>query len=472
MEDLQQWIAGAPGSLRRSLEVRPDFAVTEQKTASEARLVQRALFALLQSVPFRSSKQCQDLLSYVVEQSLANQDNLLRERVIGATVFGRAPDYDTANDPIVRARMAEVRKRLAQYYQDSGADPSPIRIEILPGHYRAHFRWTADAARTPVEDQGSDGHEADPGNMAAVASLAPVPVPEVRAATVPVLLPAAPERSRARFGILSLLLLAGLLVACAAVYGFKVLHPAKQTAFAQFWSPVLKSSMPVLIYTGTNVVYRFSPEFLDQYSRSHHLQNNGPEFTVDLKYMGPIDARNLIASNNAYVTTGDVSACAAISSMLVQYKKPYELRFASDISPGDLHSAPIVLIGAFNNPWTLSITNPLRFTFAGGDMIKDRFNPNRSWNVNVKPNGDTTDDYAIVSRLVNADHGETMMIAAGIGQYGTQAASEFLSSPEKINAFARNAPAGWSSKNLQIVMHVKVVDNVPASQDIVAIYQW
>jgi hypothetical protein len=65
-----------------------------------------------------------------------------------------------------------------------------------------------------------------------------------------------------------------------------------------------------------------------------------------------------------------------------------------------------------------------------------------------------------------------MMIAAGIGQYGTQSAAEFLSSPEKINAFARTAPVGWNGKNLQIVIHVKVVDDVPASEEIVATYQW
>jgi hypothetical protein len=32
-------------------------------------------------------------------------------------VFGRSPDYDTAEDPVVRLRAADVRKRLAQYYQ-------------------------------------------------------------------------------------------------------------------------------------------------------------------------------------------------------------------------------------------------------------------------------------------------------------------------------------------------------------------
>src|ERR1700746_4162353 len=72
---------------------------------------------ILRSTPFRTSRQCQDMFRYIVEHSLAGFDDSLRERVIGIEVFGRAPDYDTAEDPVVRVRAADVRKRLAQYYQ-------------------------------------------------------------------------------------------------------------------------------------------------------------------------------------------------------------------------------------------------------------------------------------------------------------------------------------------------------------------
>lgn len=234
----------------------------------------------------------------------------------------------------------------------------------------------------------------------------------------------------------------------------------------------MHSSMPVIIYTGTNVVYRFSPQFLDRYRRSHHLENKGPELSIDLKTAGPLDARDLDVANNTYVTTRDVTACAVIVSMLVRQGKQYELRYGGDISPGDLHTAPVVLIGAFNNSWTLNVTNPLRFTFAGGNTIRDSYDKSRSWTVQVKPNGTTTDDYAIITRLLEPEGGESIMTAAGIGHYGTEEASEFLSSPDKINAFGRTAPAGWSQKNLQIVMHVKVVDDVPVLSEIVAVHMW
>ena len=429
-------------------------------TPKETGQIQRTMSSILSSVQFRSSKQCQDLLRYVVEQSLNDQNDLLRERVIGAAVFGRRPDYDTANDPIVRARMAEVRKRLAQYYQSENFDSSQTRIEIPPGHYRVIFRLASATVPSVMEEAAAER----------VNLLASV-VPDVQGTDS---YPAAADpaqAARSNGHRWWLLLPAGLVILCAAFVGARFLSP-RPTAFDQFWAPVLKSPMPVILYTGTNVVYRFSPEFLAQYRKSHHLENNGPEFGVDLASLDSVEPRDLQVSNNAYVTTGDVSASAAITSALVQHGKPYQLRFAQDISPGDLHSTPIVLIGAFNNPWTLNITHPLRFSFAGGDTIKDANDPKRFWTVNVKPDGSTTDDYAIISRLLNIDRGQTMMTAAGIGQYGTQAAAEFLGSPEKINAFARTASAGWNSKNLQIVIHVKVVDDVPASEEIVATYQW
>ena len=97
---------------------------------------------ILQSPPFRTSRQCQDLFRYVVEHSLNGSDDSLRERVIGVEVFGRAPDYDTGEDPVVRLRAADVRKRLAQYYQAQHNEPGHWKIEIPTGSYKAvkYFR--------------------------------------------------------------------------------------------------------------------------------------------------------------------------------------------------------------------------------------------------------------------------------------------------------------------------------------------
>ena len=70
--------------------------------------IRSALASILESHAFRSSKQCRDLLSYVVEQSLLAETGVLRERVIGIEVFGRPANYNTSEDPVVRMRAADV----------------------------------------------------------------------------------------------------------------------------------------------------------------------------------------------------------------------------------------------------------------------------------------------------------------------------------------------------------------------------
>ena len=82
----------------------------------------------------------------MVEHSLAGSEESLRERIIGIEVFGRAADYDTAADPVVRLRAADVRKRLAQYYQSRKSEPGDWTIDIPTGSYKAHFHRSEPAA--------------------------------------------------------------------------------------------------------------------------------------------------------------------------------------------------------------------------------------------------------------------------------------------------------------------------------------
>ena len=110
---------------------------------------------ILQSVPFRTSRQCQSLFRYMVEHSLTGSDDSLRERIIGIEVFGRPPDYDTAEDPVVRLRAADIRKRLAQYYQSQKDGPSNWKIEIPIGSYRAQFSPPVGAGSQVLEEPNS-----------------------------------------------------------------------------------------------------------------------------------------------------------------------------------------------------------------------------------------------------------------------------------------------------------------------------
>jgi hypothetical protein len=104
------------------------------KTTTEIQLLRSQLDRIVRDSRFAASKRYPQLLRYVVEQTLSENDDNLKERTLGVEVFHRAPDYDTNLDPVVRLCAAEVRKRLAQYYQ-SPEHADELRIELNPGSY-------------------------------------------------------------------------------------------------------------------------------------------------------------------------------------------------------------------------------------------------------------------------------------------------------------------------------------------------
>src|SRR5207248_7064034 len=113
-------------------------------SSEQARLVRSHLEEVTLSSAFAGSKRCQDFLVLVVEHALAGRFDSLRERMIGAEMFGRPIGYDTANDAVVRVKATEVRKKLAQFYRET-AVPPPLRIDLPSGSYVPQFNWSPAA---------------------------------------------------------------------------------------------------------------------------------------------------------------------------------------------------------------------------------------------------------------------------------------------------------------------------------------
>jgi hypothetical protein len=61
---------------------------------------------------------------------------------------------------------------------------------------------------------------------------------------------------------------------------------------------------------------------------------------------------------------------------------------------------------------------------------------------------------------------------SGITGFGTEAASDLVTDPELLADALRDAPDGWQDKNLQVVLHVKVISGVPSSPRVVATHLW
>ncbi len=159
-----------------------------------------------------------------------------------------------------------------------------------------------------------------------------------------------------------------------------------------------------------------------------------------------------------------------------------EIRFSSQLGTEELRERPLVLIGAFNNPWTLELNREIRFVFERQDegnevifAVQDRQTPSRRWRVKSQPRFgyDTPDvDYAIVTRVFEPASGKPIVSAAGITQRGTRAAAEFITNGVYWRELAKSAPRGWERMNLQVVLQTNVVNRTPKPPRVLAVHYW
>jgi hypothetical protein len=394
-----------------------DLGGSNLRLSSDAiREIKEELARIIESPAFKTSRRSRHFLEYVVGRTLEGSEEDLKERSIGVAVFDRRPDYDTGGDATVRVAANEVRKRLAQYHGD--APTARVRIDLPPGSYHPEIRFPQDE------------------------SVQPHPVPAPDSGRV--------EDSRRYKTLVPILLLAGLL----GVAGFLMLRSTASTAFDRFWEPVFRSSKPVLICIGNPLAYV-------------------PAANMDLPSENyPPASSDLIPSRDQFVGIGDAYAVALFTRMISERGRQTIPRADAHMNFSDLRSSPSVLIGAYSNRWTMQSNAEYRFAF-GRFSVVDHQDPKRVWRLSsVSPDYKSTEDYAIVSRVLRSYSGEAVVTAAGITNMGTHAAAEFLTNPEYLNAALTSAPDGWEQKNLQIVIYCKVIGNTPGPPRILAIHYW
>ena len=78
----------------------------------------------------------------------------------------------------------------------------------------------------------------------------------------------------------------------------------------------------------------------------------------------------------------------------------------------------------------------------------------------------------LLCRIRDSETSGLILAAAGLKQFGTEAAAHLLTDPEQLGSVLRQLPVGWESKNLQLVFHARVIGNTPARPDLVAWHTW
>jgi hypothetical protein len=424
-----------------------------------------ALRLILRSARFSGSKQCQTLLQYLVEHSLSGQHDELKERIIGVEVFGRKSDYDTSEDAVVRARVGEVRKRLAQYYTSEEGQDAAVRVVIASGSYRPTF-----VLRPGVNNGSKSSAVTDQPGMAGTHVAEDHPYPETDASV-----PSLPKKARERvWGFAAATACAVLLVAWIGISRWT------KSELDIFWGPILDSKKPAVIYTGTAPVYIRSMESV--YREQIPLNPNeemqpAPRWTLPPLAQGKVlTANDLLVDPSGYVEVGDVMAATSVTGLLGGHRRSFDLRIGPELAFEDLHGAPTVLVGGYANFWTMFMNRDLHFYFDRNLNIRERGGQGRVWSISHEASraasSTITEDYAIVCRLFNSKIGAPVIALAGTTTCGTRAASEFLTDPVSMRKLKSIPREAWERKNLELVLHAPLINCNPTSVEIVAQHTW
>jgi hypothetical protein len=419
------------------------------QTKEDCDAVMRELAEILSSPHFSSSKRYPALLQYIVENTLVGKSDLLKERTLGMEVFGRSPTYDTINDTVVRFTASEVRRRLLAYYSESGRDSS-IRISLPSGSYVPEFYRGQDRLEEPVLDgdfQAASIPDIDGRTDADLMVQGPrwtVPSTsgETDHASQATVGPKSTSRRKLAQAVAALFLLA---LVAGSWWRYRQLN--SQTAVDIFWSPVLRDQRTVSICFGS-VVF------------------------AQGKYSGDVTAGSDILY--PFVSVQGASAIALISGLMQRSGATAQLQSAPTTPLTELREHSVILLGAYNNRWTIRLLQPLRYHFGpdSDPAIVDSTQLTSRWQRDQSLPYSSADDYAIVARYRDATTDGWVVALAGLGRNGAEAAAQFATSPHYMQLLRDQAGNGFLNRNIEAVLKVSVIDGKTGAPSILAVHTW
>ena len=415
----------------------------ETETASvawEPELIQQA-DRVVRSGPFRGSEILRHLLSYLAKRAAEGATEPVRVREIATVVFGRSDDFDSQTDSIVRVHTGRLRSKLAEYYLTEGAE-DPIVISIPRGSYALSWRYRQSAA---------------------VPASEPLPPQPSANGHVP------PERTRTTRFHPALIWLALLLVTVTAVITWlagRTLRresdgPPVAQALRTFWRPFIGGSdVPLVVYSNLRLVG----------SLDSGLREFDPK----------VDAQQPIL--DTYTTIGEVHGVFEITRLLTLLRQPLRAKHGALLTWDEARDSNLIFVGG-----PLAQT-PLRevpilteFEFrnrrAGipgpsGAILNLHLRKGES-SIYFGPQMRPFDfDYAVVALRPSVNPRHRTLALAGITEYGTQAAAEFVTREDSVRILLAklNVKPGGSLPMFEALLRTTIRGGVPIESEVVAIH--
>ena len=361
-----------------------------------------------------------DFLRYICHRAIDDAVSEIREQEMGAAVFGRTPDYDTAGDPIVRVQASQLRRKLQHYFETEGAGET-VTLEIPKGGYVPLFRY-----RTATPSTAGIGQPAAP---------------------------AAPSRYLAP---VLLGIVATLALACA-VLGIRLWRLsadqdyAGKPALRLLWSNLIRPNQKTSVVVADSCFGFLQdalgmPLDLETYLKRDPLQwLRGAKADLQLT-----DALKMMAFRQ-YTSIADLGIARRILLLSPSHQSQVSIVFARDYNARGPVSDNVVLLGSHrSNPWAELHDSSLNFQFdydeASRKAIVRNRNPRAGESATYLISGEgpgIREGYATLTFLPNQGHTAHVLIVAGTDMEATEAVGQLATTEAEFQPVAgKLAPDG------------------------------
>jgi hypothetical protein len=431
---------------------------TQILTDQQVALLRKHAELLLQSPHFRNSKRYPRFLRKIVECTISGDLDELKERSLGHSVFDRSPDYDTGADPIVRITAGEVRRRLAQYYQEHGHE-HVVQVSVPVGTYVPEFHFLSDGENPEETDPSLEDSQRKPLAFSQLAGSTIVLSSEQHQAALSE--PSVPIKRRNRFGrspfwVACLSSAITILIIAVGYFWSQAYRESRDRALNRFWAPVLAGNdhAPFVIGRATLVMPGDSDPSL----------------------------RAAFQGMKSKIAVSDAFSFSRICAIVRTESRNCTMQLSNQASISDMNRQPTILIGLLNNEWSQRLTNQLRFRLnsnvdADGvnheAWISDTRNPKVYWGIDFGQRLDTvTRDFGLLARFDSEVTDQPAILVGGLSALGTQSIGEFATDARSMQSLEGMMPPGKSFRNVEAVMETEVIDGKPGHSRVVAVDFW
>lgn len=415
------------------------MAAGDLSAAEKQGLVQR----VLESRIFSKGPKRREFLRYICEHAIEGRSEPVHEREIGLRAYHRAADYDPSEDNIVRVEARNLRKQLEQYFRTEGAR-EPFVLRIPKGSY--------------------------------------VPVFERRGASSEMAVAAARPKTALGLSPTSLALAVALL-ACVTFLLWRIVGDMSSDSGAAasipphpLWSSLFDQSQETYLVVADSNFASLQTYLGRTLSLQDYLRPGFGLYDVNSRVSGEVSRVVERFSSTPATSFADVALAVKIMRLPWAMRSSTTIRFARDINVRDFKNKNAILLGSVcSNPWGELWESRLNF------HIEHDHGSNEAWIRNAVPLPGEQDryleatdpSYAHVAFLPNLGGNGSVLLLAGIGMEGTEAAGDLVTSDLAFREVANelNLVSGGKLQNFEAILELSSVQGAPAKAPHVVAYR-